>query len=223
MAEKRGKYLLHACNDFIGRRVVLAEFPELHIEFVTQSCTSTIDDVSVTLLVNKRYSVTLNNQDVRKNHATVVGEYEFMTQGIEIKNRPLKDETYIIFTVVRRALSSGSDSGVFGTETRTCRVNDIFILEFTETGGDGRTWRLKLPRGISLLDNVYIPHCIETEEDDQRPGCINTHRFVLRGTTAGQYTIRAVYNRAWLDYGTVEKNTDEEKHNRSRHFEVTIL
>ena len=95
------------------------------------------------------------------------------------------------------------------------------MIEFTESGGTGHTWSLKLAAdcGVELVEHSYTPHCEATEEDDQRPGCVNTHRFVLKAVKKGRFYIDALYRRAWEDYGTQQKS----RQNKSRQYEITIL
>lgn len=227
------KYQLCVHHKEIGNTVVLPAFPELNIRYEAnsnticpihygeqQSTTCTRQgDVSITFRVNERHLVTMHGADERNDHALVIGEYEFIGRGVEILNES-REQTFLNFTVRRYIENSGCDSGPYGTETRTYRVGEKFILQFTETGGTGRTYKLMMHsvKGVVLLQEKYIPHCKDTYQDDQRPDCANTHQFLMKGVQHGHFFIDAVYCRFWED--------DEEKRKvgqKTRRFEIIIL
>jgi len=184
----------------IDKRVTLVEHPSLHIIYVGDK------EGILSLRINDR-DVTLGEHDAERDHATVLGEYEFAGK--------FASNEFFFFTL--RLLSpSGSDAGAFGTETRNYREGEAFTLDFIESGGTGETWQLKLPVEIEPLQNAYIPHCVETDEDDQGPGCVNTHRFTLRGTGKGKCSILAFYNKPW-------DITRPMAYKKTREYKVMIL
>lgn len=226
-------YRLGVHDKEIGCTVVLPAFPELSIRYEANSnticpihygeqesttCTQQ-GDVSITLRVNERHIVVIHGTDERNDYALIIGEYEFIGRGVEILNES-REETFLNFTVRRYVENSGCDSGLYGTETRTYRVGEIFILQFTESGGSGHTYKVMLHNvsGVVLIQEKYIPHCEDTYEDDQRPTCANTHRYLMKGVEPGTFFIDAVYCRFWED--------DEEKKRvgrKTRRFEIIIL
>lgn len=225
-------YLLHVHDNDIGTIVSLDGFPELHIYYVANKNTvcpvyygnsyvrcASPGNASITLCINKYNDIVISALDEEENHATVLGEYEFVGRGIHIVNES-KELTYLLFTITRYLVSSGSNSGKYGTETRSYRVGEIFMLEFTESGGNGYTWQLELPKGesIELLENVYIPHCSETDKDDQGPMCVNSHRFLFKAIKSGQHFINAAYRRWWE-----EDELNRKENGKTRQYKITIL
>jgi len=225
-------YLVHIHKDSVGKRVMLEDFPELdvlHVAHVNNICPvhygekegPCVDDgtASVELCVNGRHRVRLDARDSQRNHVVVIGEYEFMGDGVLTYQRS-RDRTYLVFKVHHYVGNGGNHSGKWGTETRTYRAGDIFMLEVTESGGTGHTWHLTLPAsGLILLQETYLPHCEESDTDDQGPHCVNTHRFVLKAEQKGHFFIDAVYSRLWEEYGTQQKDGGR----KTRQYEVIVV
>lgn len=230
-------YLLHIDDNNRGRSITLSEFPGLKAVYVADEnhiCSlyygadnvrcAAKGSVNLTLTINDHPDIVIDSEDETKGHATIVGEYEFRGNGIVIRHES-REETYLLFTVTHFALGSGSDSGLYGTETRSYRANETFMIEFTESGGTGHTWQLDIPltscNALELVQHQYIPHCKDTYEDDQRATCVNTHRFILKTLDPllkGDYTLNAIYSRSW------EEDADKRKvGRRTRQFKITLL
>lgn len=211
-----GLYSLRVDDNIeIGGDLLLPEFPELHIQ-CTASKNNIWEDnngISIVLRVNDKHTVVIHGSDEINQHAVVIGEYEFKGVGVTVVGH----ETTLNFTVRRFVENSGSASGLYGTETRTYRAGQIFILQFMESGGDGRTWRLS-HKGLVLLEEDYLPHCPDTFEDDQRPSCVNSHRFIMKGMVPGQYIIDAENARFW-EYDETKRKVGR----KTRQYEVIIL
>jgi len=224
------EFMLRIHPDELGRTIMIDEFPELKLLYVAYKnriCPHYFNEeepcnepggVELELAINGTHKVMLHSSDAIRDHAVVVGEYEFRGSGVIIYHHS-RMATYFILTITRYVASSANNSANFGTETRTYRQGCIFMLEFTESGGTGHTWHLKLPKGLEMLEQSYIPHCEETDEDDQRPGCVNTHRFVLKGVEKGQFFIDATYSRLWEEYGKQQSDGGR----RTRQYDIIIL
>lgn len=203
MGDLYGEYTLAIDDEcLLDRQIVLHEFPELKIHY-------TAYNQSMLIIKVNTHTVTINKDDVLRSHVSILGEYVFQGRGGERKA--------ITFSVAHQ-VNCCSDSGDKGTEIRSYREGNVFIIEFTESAGTGHTWNVRPTEGIVLLEHVYITHCGEIDGDYQSPGIVNTHRFMFKAIKRGEHFIDALYARFWEE--------DEVKRrvgSRSRQYVITVV
>jgi len=230
MCDKQ-RYTILIDDTRAGQRIRFAEYPDLIVSYVSSKnnlCPSNYDpsikcvsagELEVTLRVNGNL-ITLSDQDAKENKETIVGDYSFMGESPFIIGRS-RDQTYLVFTICRprppvvtipmqpivTPMPAITRPGIpmitsvkpLPTEMPlTYNVNQPFIIEMDENVTTGYSWSLELPSSITQITDASTSNNVQ-----QKVGAGGIHTFVLKGTTPGRVTIRAIYKRPWENRSVV--------------------